>query len=318
MLASSGADRVVKVWDVEHKTSIFDIEGQHNDTIQDFQWNQLGSIIATQCRDKFIRLFDVRTGQKVSELKAHQGAKCAHLAFNNTRGWMMSVGFGQGSNRQLLIWDLKDPSKPLHTLAIDQASGVMYPFFDEATQILFITGKGEQNIRYYELTDEAPHCFYLSTCQEGSPQRGITALPKQYVNTKKCEIMRFYRLTDKDTIEPLSMIVPRRSEMFQADIFPPVVDSTTASMTCDEWKGGKDTPRRYFVFNAEGKPEYCDAEKAGTIAAIPVTSTSPTPSSNDTVPKSQLDEANKKLAEKDKTIEELKAKIAELEAKLNQ
>jgi coronin-2 len=37
----------------------------------------------------------------------------------------------------------------------------------------------------------------------------------------QCEIFRFYKLhATKDLVEPISMIVPRKAEIFQDDIYP--------------------------------------------------------------------------------------------------
>ena len=37
----------------------------------------------------------------------------------------------------------------------------------------------------------------------------------------QCEIFRFYKLhATKDVVEPISMIVPRKAEIFQDDIYP--------------------------------------------------------------------------------------------------
>lgn len=305
ILASIGAEHTVRIWDVEAKAQAYAIERQHGDTIQDFQWNQVGNYIATLSKDKKLRMFDVRANQKVLETPSHEGSKTAKLVFDNTRNWILSVGFGTASNRQLRIWDIKNPSTPLYKVVIDQGSGVMTPYFDEATQILFVSGKGEKNIRYYELTDEKPHCFYLATSDAGNPQRGIAALPKRFVDTKRCEIVRFYRLSEKATIEPISMIVPRKSEMFQEDIYPPVVDHCTPSMTAEEWKSGKNTLQRYYVFNEQGTEQFIDADKVGA-AAVTVAPTVAAAAPAAGASSQELDAAKKRIAE-------LEAKVAELE-----
>ena len=43
-------------------------------------------------------------------------------------------------------------------------------------------------------------------------------MPKRGVDTTKCEIVRFYKL-HPNKIEPVSFTVPRKSELFQADIY---------------------------------------------------------------------------------------------------
>ena len=87
--------------------------------------------------------------------------------------------------------------------------------------MVYVAGKGDGNVRYYEILDEAPWVFYLSQFISGAPQRGFGVLPKRGCDTAQCEIFRFYKLhATKDLVEPISMIVPRKSEMFQDDIYP--------------------------------------------------------------------------------------------------
>ena len=77
------------------------------------------------------------------------------------------------------------------------------------------------NVRYYELLEEEPYVYYLSSFISGAPQRGFGILPKRGCDTAQCEIFRFYKLhATKDLVEPISMIVPRKSESFQDDIYP--------------------------------------------------------------------------------------------------
>ena len=44
-------------------------------------------------------------------------------------------------------------------------------------------------------------------------------LPKRALSPMKCEVARMLKLTG-DSVEPISFIVPRKSEAFQDDIVP--------------------------------------------------------------------------------------------------
>ena len=46
-------------------------------------------------------------------------------------------------------------------------------------------------------------------------------MPRRGVDPSKCEIGRILKLTNNGTVEPLSFIVPRKSDLFQEDLFPP-------------------------------------------------------------------------------------------------
>ena len=53
------------------------------------------------------------------------------------------------------------------------------------------------------------------------------------------EVMRAFKTVNDGYLEPISFIVPRRSEVFQGDIYPPVT-GTRPAMSAAEWFDGKD------------------------------------------------------------------------------
>jgi coronin-2 len=129
--------------------------------------------------------------------------------------------------------------KPLRSEDIDASSGVLLPFYDYDTKVMFLAGKGDGNIRYFEIVEDSPYIFYLSQYQSGAPQRGLGVMSKRGLDTSKCEIMRFYKLhTLKDMCEPISMIVPRKSELFQEDIYP-LTAAAIPALSTDEWLQGQ-------------------------------------------------------------------------------
>ena len=120
---------------------------------------------------------------------------------------------------------------------IDRASGVLFPFYDPDTEIVYIAGKGDANIRYFEITNEPPYVHYISTYQSQLSQRGLGYMPKRGCDINKNEIVRFFKL-HATKIEPISFTVPRKSELFQPDIFPPTA-SNEPSLSCEDWWDGQ-------------------------------------------------------------------------------
>ena len=126
--------------------------------------------------------------------------------------------------------------KNIMTESIDTSSGVLMPFFLEGNDILFLAGKGDGNIRYYEY--ESDNLHYLNEYKSADPQRGMTFLPRRALDVSQHEIGRAFKLAGT-AVEPLSFIVPRKAENFQSDIFPPAT-SSEAALAGHEWLGGKD------------------------------------------------------------------------------
>ena len=107
--------------------------------------------------------------------------------------------------------------------------GILIPTYDPDTGMVYVAGKGDGNVRYYEVITEAPWVCYLSQFISGAPQKGFGILPKRGVDVLSCEVFRMYKLhATKDLVEPISMIVPRKSDTFQEDIYPETAAPTPA------------------------------------------------------------------------------------------
>jgi coronin-1B/1C/6 len=237
ILATSSTDLSVKIWDIEKGTANLSVDGQHTDIIQSVDWNPNGALLATSCKDKKLRLLDPRQQRVALDGEGHQGVKGSRVTWLGHHDKLFTVGFTKTSEREMALWDPRDFSKPLTRQTIDSASGVIMPFFDRDTNVLFLAGKGDGNIRYYEIVEDAPYIHYLSEFKSAAPQRGMCMVPKRAVNVSECEIVRFLKLGTK-IMEPISMQVPRKSEVFQDDIFPDCF-SGEYTLTSQQWFSGQ-------------------------------------------------------------------------------
>lgn len=237
LLATSSADLSVKVWDIQSGAASLSVDGQHSDLILSVDWNHNGSLLATTAKDKKVRVVDPRGNTVVAEAEGHQGVKGSRLTWLGTKEKIFSCGFTKTSEREYCLWDPRDFSKPLIRSAMDSASGVLMPFYDNDTGVLFIGGKGDGNIRYFEIVEEAPYIHALSEYKSSVPQRGLCLLPKRCVNVSECEIVRVLKVGTK-TIEPISFLVPRKSDIFQDDLYPDCA-SGEAALSSSEWLSGK-------------------------------------------------------------------------------
>lgn len=241
ILLSAGYDYKVMVWNLDTKESVIMNPVRtihcHQDVILSMSFNADGSLIATSCKDRKIRVIDPRaaTCLQESSYKEHRANK---VLFLGTLKKLLSTGTSRWNNRQMALWDQDHLNMPIVEEDLDGSSGVLFPFFDEDTNMLYMVGKGDGNIRYYEVNANKPHLSYLTEYRSSNPQKGIGVMPKRGLDVSSCEIFRFYKLiTTKSLIEPVSMIVPRRSESYQEDIYPPTAGAQP-SMTAQEWLNG--------------------------------------------------------------------------------
>jgi coronin-1B/1C/6 len=108
--------------------------------------------------------------------------------------------------------------------------------YSQTSSIQRANSRSDGNIRYYEYENDKFE--YLSEYKSGDPQRGIAFLPKRGINLHDNEVLRCFKTVNDSYIEPVSFIVPRRSEMFQSDIYPPTT-GLKPGVTAGEWFGGK-------------------------------------------------------------------------------
>ncbi|XP_033208000.1 coronin-6 isoform X2 [Belonocnema kinseyi] len=238
VLLTAGSDNLVIIWNVGTGEALVRIDS-HPDVVYSACWNWDGSRLVTTCKDKKIRLLDPRSGKILEEAVAHEGSKATRAIFLRG-GLIFTTGFSKMSERQ---YSLRAPdmlAEPIVMVELDTSNGVMFPLYDPDTNLVFLCGKGDSVIRYFEITPEPPFVHYINTFQTPDPQRGIGMMPKRGCDVNSCEISRFYRLNNSGFCQVISMTVPRKSELFQEDLYPDT-PGDTAAISAEEWETGQDS-----------------------------------------------------------------------------
>jgi hypothetical protein len=62
-----------------------------------------------------------------------------------------TVSAGASGLRQIHLWDPRNLESPIQSKIVDNASGQLFPFFDEGLSTLFVAGKGDTIVRSYEI-----------------------------------------------------------------------------------------------------------------------------------------------------------------------
>jgi WD40 repeat protein len=213
--------------------------GGHSDTILNFAWNWDASLFASSSKDRDLKIIDPRSNKVTDKVMAHDGAKGFKAVWLGKLDKIATSGFSKSSERGIALWDVRKLSTPLAQKTVDNQSGLVTPFYDPDTGVFYFWGKGDANIKMFELNDEAPFIHYLTEHSSNVPAIGLTLLAKQTCNIRECEIASWLKLCS-DYVEPIHFSVPRtRMELFQDDLFPPTWDVFTPALSADEWLSGQ-------------------------------------------------------------------------------
>eukprot|EP00003_Mantamonas_plastica_P012162 TRINITY_DN2212_c0_g1_i2.p1 TRINITY_DN2212_c0_g1~~TRINITY_DN2212_c0_g1_i2.p1 ORF type:complete len:989 (+),score=333.46 TRINITY_DN2212_c0_g1_i2:624-3590(+) len=263
LLFSTSNDSSMKVWDLEVGDTRCNIEFSDNwdsdAVVYSMDFNYTGSNVVTACKDKVMRYVDPRNEGVALEIpKLHDGSKGVKVCWaGKSDSQFISIGYNRSSERQMRLWDIKSPDKPLASLDMDVGAGIMMPFYDEDINVLYMGGAGEGIIRMYEILDGKIH--YLNSYNDSNnPQSGLAIMPKSHNNVKNVEIATIYKLTVRD-IRPVVFTVPRtRTEFFQDDIYPDT-RSGEPTLTGGEWLENMDVPPQYVSLQPEGMEKLSSA-----------------------------------------------------------
>ena len=70
---------------------------------------------------------------------------------------IVSFAAFQSRNREVKVYDTRNMSCCANTVEIDNATGTLMPLLDADTDMLYLVGKGDNNVRFMQSTDKDPY-----------------------------------------------------------------------------------------------------------------------------------------------------------------
>ncbi|XP_039310008.1 coronin-7 isoform X3 [Solenopsis invicta] len=229
----------LSLWDVLSQQELFS-NSDHTEVIQCVSWKEDGTVLATACKDKQLRIIDPRASTCiVNSCSSHQSIKDSRIVWLNGDR-LLTTGFDAARLRQVYIRDLRHLSEPVKTLELDCSTGILMPLFDSDTNMLFLAGKGDTTIMYMEVTDRDPY-LVEGIRHSGDQTKGVCLVPKRALNVMQAEVNRLLQLTSNMVI-PIMYQVPRKTYRdFHADIYPDTTGSV-AQNNATAWFKGHNVP----------------------------------------------------------------------------
>jgi len=128
----------------------------------------------------------------------------------------------------------------------------------------------------------------------------MALFPKIGLDTTTCEIARLLKVT-QSAIEPIHFTVPRKSDIFQDDLYPTTF-AYEPSLTANEWASGKDAEPKTVQLG----PSFVPAQSKQSTDFKPSTKSESAPRSAQELERI-VDEQNRKIAALEAEIKRLKA-----------
>lgn len=246
IIASASFDNTVNVWNICNGESYSKIH--LNDGIFSMDWNSNGSLIGLTTKEKMVHIADPRANKIEMSVKGHESGKIQKVSFLN-ESYVMSCGFNRSSERQIRLYDTRKFDDAIQKVTVDTQSGIMTPFFDADIGLIYLPGRGEGNIKYFDFSNGTVK--FASEYRGATTQKGMAIFPKRMVNYNRCEITRFAKMTNSNTIEYLSFYVPKRNEGYDPSIYPDCISGEPSSKV-EEWiKGEIKEPIRKNITHIE-------------------------------------------------------------------
>ncbi|KAF8942827.1 Coronin-7 [Haplosporangium gracile] len=284
VLLSASMDRsdpTIRLWNLKTKEEKLAIKG-HKDVVFSCDFNHQGDKIVSVSKDKKIRIWNALTGELIQEGKGHDSLRSCRVLWLGDSDVIASVGFGRGSQREILLFDANDLAKgPIESKKMDASPGILVPHYDPDTSVLGISARGDRVMKHFEIDVTSPAEFSgksrfvdVASLEQGSLQQDVAYLPKRYCNVKEIELAKMYRLT-YNSVEVIRVSVPRnKKEFFQDDLFPDTVDVETSSLEAADFFAGKglDVPPR--------RVNLCPSDMESLVQHQEMTPTTPQSSTN--------------------------------------
>lgn len=226
-------DSSLHVWNFTNSQNIAKL--QLTESIFGCDWNYNGSLLGITSKEKLIKIFDPRNNLVTHQTNGYDNIKAQKMLFMGKSDYFLATGFSKNNERQIKLFDLRNVTDPIQTLGIDHQAFSVQPYYDPDSMLLFLPGKGEATVKYYEFMNG--NFKKASDFSSSEPSKSSSFVQKRFVNYNKCEIARMVKLT-KNSVSYVHFYYPKKVEGFDANLYPDCL-AGEPSNTLDKWTKGE-------------------------------------------------------------------------------
>ncbi|XP_050708848.1 coronin-7-like isoform X2 [Eriocheir sinensis] len=287
----------VTLWDVNTSKHVYGYS-DHGDQILGLSWSLDGQLMSSVCKDKQLRIIDPRTSKLPLKADSHTQAKDSKVCWLSGHNKILTTGWDSSRAREVKIRDTRQLGTPYKTLAFDASTGILLPLYDPDTNMLFLAGKADTSIAYYEVTDSEP--FLLEGRRHGGTlqTKGACLVPKRALDVMAAEVNKVLQLTSSAII-PISFQVPRKSyREFHSDLYPDTL-SPEPACSVTQWLAGSQNTVKKTSLNPSQRPHPDWEVHRGPLSEFKTLTwgEAPTPSPPPPIPAPRSKVANGKVEE---------------------
>ena len=143
-LAACGADRAIRIWEVETGVEKVLVE-DHADWVMGLAWSPDGKQLASASRDKTCKVFNTETGESLVTFPGH-GEPVFAVCFSKD-GKLIATA---GRDKQIRLWN---PADAKQTLAIGGHESDIYALVYSADGSTLYTGSADKTARQFNVGD---------------------------------------------------------------------------------------------------------------------------------------------------------------------
>ncbi|KAF7665491.1 hypothetical protein LDENG_00140770 [Lucifuga dentata] len=122
-LLAVGTTKSPLIWDTSRQDTPLAVLEQHSDQLQSLSWKQDGSLLASSCKDKMLRVFDPRAQlTPVQSAKSLQNNKDSRILWTK-EDLFLTTGFDMTRSREVRLWDSRKLSSSVSSVSLGTSSG---------------------------------------------------------------------------------------------------------------------------------------------------------------------------------------------------
>jgi WD40 repeat protein len=261
LLLTATASPELNFWDLNTQQRIRSF-GDMLETIpiQDCDLHECCSAVYTILRDGNLLALDPRAeNPEIAKVLAQKnGGRHRRLLNIPDFGYIATFGTSDLGERQVVIWDRKQLTKPLKSLSLDTATGAMMPMYEEGAGVIYLGGKGDGHVRFIEVCQDDRVIASSGVYETSDPERGLCLLPRKQCDVMGCECSRMIKL-GIESMQILHWKVPRAfTDLFHDEIFAPVRDTSHPIMDIAEWQSGHEAQFPLIDFQPPGTKKFSE------------------------------------------------------------